>query len=337
MRVGLFLSVEHALEDDLQARLSDLMEFVRTARTAGFDFVHIGQHLLVPQFQYLQSLPVLGRIAAESGDMEIGTDVLLLPLYHPVHVAEMVATLDQICGGRFSLGVGLGYRDVESDSVGVGRKTRLGRFLEGIELIKKLWTEKWVTFSGDYFQVEDVTLATRPLQHPRPPIIVAASGDKMVKRAARIADAWSATGHGTVDTLVRQTDLYKAALAEAGKAFPPERFRLSKELYIAPTKEQAERECYPYLKAKYDAYTAWGQDSVLPEGESFSGSIAELAENRFIIGPPEDCIEAISKHHEAIRFRDFSFRLHYPGMPHRQVMSALDLFAERVLPIIKRL
>ena len=66
-----------------------------------------------PQFQYLQPVPVLARIAAESGDMEIGTDILQLPLLHPVQVAETVATLDQLCGGRFTLGVGLGYRPVE--------------------------------------------------------------------------------------------------------------------------------------------------------------------------------------------------------------------------------
>jgi len=335
MRVGLFLSLEHALGDDISRRFSDLLEFTAAAREARFDFVHAGQHLLVPQFQYLQSLPVLARLAAEAGQMEIGTDVLLLALHHPVHVAETIATLDVVCEGRFSFGVGLGYRDVEFDSLGIDKSTRLARFLESIELVKKLWTEDVVTFDGDFFQVNEVSLAVRPLRNPRPPIILAASGDKMVRRAATLADAWSATGHGTVDTLIRQTGVYKAALEKAGKPFPPEKFRLSKELYVAPTREQAERDAYPYIKAKYDAYSAWGQDGVLPAGESFSHSIEQLSKNRFIIGTPEDCVEQIMAHHAAIGFNDFSFRLHYPGMPHRQVMTALELFAERVLPAIR--
>ena len=335
MRVGLFLSLEHNLEDDIKTRFEDLLEFVRLARDAGFDYVHAGQHLLVPQFQYLQSLPVLARVAAEAGDMEVGTDVLLLALHHPVHVAEMVATLDVICAGRTSLGVGLGYREVEFDSLGIGRGTRLARFLESIELIKRLWTEENVTFDGKFFRVSDVTLAVKPVQRPRPPIVLAASGDKMVKRAAKIADAWSAAGHGTVDTLIRQTELYKTALSEGGKPFPPDKFRLSKELYVAPTREQAEKQSHPYIKAKYEAYSAWGQDAVLPSDESFSKSIEELSHNRFIIGTPDDCIEEIERHHEAMGFKDFSFRLHYPGMPHRQVMDALSLFAERVLPSLK--
>ena len=152
MRVGLFISLEHAPEDDVRVRFEDLLEFVRAARDAGFDFIHAGQHLLVPQFQYLQSLPVLARVAAEAGEMEIGTDVLLLALYHPVHVAELAATLDVICGGRFSLGVGLGYRDVEFDSLGIEKRTRLARFLESIELIKRLWTQDVVTFKGEFLK-----------------------------------------------------------------------------------------------------------------------------------------------------------------------------------------
>ena len=336
MRIGLFLSLEHALDDDISARFKELLEFVSFARDAGFDFVHAGQHLLVPQFQYLQSLPVLSRIAAESGDMEIGTDILLLALHHPVHVAELAATLDIICGGRFSLGVGLGYRDVEFESLGVRKGSRLKRFLESIELIKRLWTDQSVSFQGEYYQVEDVTLAARPLQQPRPPIVLAASADNMVRRAARVADALSLTGHGTVDTLVRQVEIYKDALQKQGKSFPPEKFRLSKELYVAPTREQAQRESFPYIEAKYDAYSAWGQDDVLPDGESFKKSIHELSQDRFIIGTPDDCIEQITAHHDAIGFQDFSFRLHYPGMPHQQLMGALDLFAQRVLPELKK-
>ena len=337
MRVGLYLSLEHGRGDDMAARLRDLFELVRTAREAGFELLLAGQHFLVPQFQYLQPVPVLARIAAESGDMEIGTDILQLPLLHPVQVAETVATLDQVCAGRFTLGVGLGYRPVEYESLGIRRQDRLARFIEAIELIKRLWTEDRVTFRGEHFRVEDVSIAIRPVQAPRPPILVAATGDRMVRRAATLADAWSAFGHGTLDTLVRQTGLYREALVDAGKPFPPERFRVSKELYVAATREQAQAECFPYIRAKYDAYRDWGQDTVLPPGESFEGSMSELTSGRFIIGSPDDCLEAIAEHHALLGFRDFCFRLHYPGMPHAQVMRALGLFADRVLPEVGKL
>ena len=337
MRVGLYLSLEHAKDDDLGARLQDLYEVVRTARQAGFELLLAGQHLLVPQYQYLQVLPILGRIAAESGDMEIGTDVLLLALHHPVHVAEMVATLDQVCGGRFTFSVGLGYRPEEYQALRIAKSERLGRMLESLELIKRLWKEDEVNFEGQYFQVHNATLAVKPMQKPRPPILIAATADKMIKRAATLADAWSAYGHGTFETLVRQTGLYRDMLAELGKPFPPERFRLSKELYVASTREQAEKEVFPFIAQKYDVYKDWGQDTVLPAGESFEGDIASLSSGRFIIGSPEDCVAGVTAHHEAIGFRDFCFRLHYPGMPHRQVMHSLDLFAERVLPSLKAL
>ena len=335
MRVGLFLSLEHELKDDRRQRFVDLTEFVRAADEAGFDFLHAGQHVLVPQFQYFQSLPVLARIAAEVSDIEIGTDILLLALHHPVHVAELVATLDVICNGRFSLGVGLGYRDVEFDSLGVAKGTRLRRFVESIEVIKKLWTEDVVTHHGEFYQLDEVSLAVRPLQNPRPPIIVAASGDKMVKRAARIADALSLTGHDTLDTLVRQVEIYRETLSSYGKTFPPKHFRVSKELFVGPTRALAEQHAFPFIEAKYKAYAAWGQDSVLPSGETFDQEIRALAKNRFIIGSPQECVDEVLRHHELLAFRDFSFRLHYPGMSHRQSMMALELFAEQVLPALQ--
>ena len=335
MRVGLYLALEHGRNDDLSARLQDLYEVVRTARQAGFELLLAGQHFLVPEYQYLQVLPVLGRIAAESGDMEIGTDVLLLALHHPIHVAETVATLDHVCGGRFTFSVGLGYRPEEYRALGIAKGERLGRMLESLELIKRLWTEDEVRFEGQYFRVENATLATKPLQKPRPPVLLAATADNMVKRAAVLADAWSAYGHGTFETLVRQTSMYREALAEAGKPFPPQRFRLSKELYVASTREQARKEVFPFIAHKYDVYKRWGQDTVLPSGETFDGDVASLASDRFIIGTPEDCVEALLAHHDAIGFRDFCFRLHYPGMPHAQVMRSLELFAERVLPRLR--
>ena len=190
MRIGLYLSLEHGRRDDMAARLRDLCELVRTARDAGFELLLAGQHFLVPQFQYLQPVPVLARIVVDSGDMEIGTDILQLPLLHPVQVAETVATLDQVCGGRFTLGVGLGYRPVEYESLGIRRQDRLARFIEGIDLIRRLWTEDRVTFRGEHFRVEDVSIAIRPAQAPRPPILVAATGDRMVRRAATLAGAW---------------------------------------------------------------------------------------------------------------------------------------------------
>ncbi len=336
MRFGLSLPIQHPVGDHLPQRVAELLEMVRLARQAGFHHVSASQHYLAAPFQYMQPLPLLARVAAEAGEMTLGTGIMLLALQHPVDVAESIATLDVICGGRFVFGVGLGYRDVEFDAFGIPRGQRLSRFLEALEVVQRLWTEERVTFHGKHFRLEDVGLTMRPLQKPRPPIVVAASSDKMVQRVARIGDAWAIAGHATLATLERQVALYRAALEAAGKPFPPPRFGLGKELYIARDMDMALREALPYLATKYEAYAQWGQDNVLPAGETFHLPIEQLRQDRFIVGDPAYCIEQIARHQERLGIQQMGFRLHWPGMPHQRVMQAIALLGEHVLPRFAR-
>ena len=332
MRFGLSLPMQHPMGDDLPQRFTELLEMVRLARQAGFHHVSASQHYLAAPFQYMQPLPVLARVAAEAGDMTLGTGIMLLALQQPVDVAESIATLDVICGGRLVFGVGLGYRDVEFDAFGIPRGQRLSRFLEALEVVKRLWTEDGVTFHGKHFHLQDVRLTMRPVQKPRPPIVVAASNDRMVERVARIGDAWTIAGHATLATLERQVALYRSALAAEGKPFPPPRFGLGKELYIARDMDTALREALPYLATKYEAYAQWGQDSVLPTGETFHLPIDQLRQDRFIVGDPAYCVEQIARHRERLGIQQMGFRLHWPGMPHARVMQAIQLLGEHVLP-----
>ncbi len=103
---------------------------MRAARDNGLHSVWVSQHYLATPFQMLQQLPVLARIAAEAGSMHLGTNIFLLPIHNPVYVAEQVATLDVICGGRFIFGCGLGYRPEEFAAFDVEMKVRVSRFLE---------------------------------------------------------------------------------------------------------------------------------------------------------------------------------------------------------------
>ena len=335
MRFSFALPVQYPVGEPITQRFGEMLEMVRVAREVGFDHLSAPQHYLAAPFQYLQPVPLLARLAAESGDMTLGTGVMLLALQNPVDVAESLATVDIISGGRLVFGVGLGYRDAEFDAFGVKRGTRLGRFLESLEVVKRLWTEETVTFEGKYFQLKDVSLTTRTVQMPRPPIVIAASNDKMIRRAASIGDAWAIAGHATFDTLQAQVALYAQALEEVGKPFPPKHFSQGKELFIARDMETARREALPHIATKYEAYAKWGQDEVMPEGETFDLPIEKLSENRFIIGDPEYCIEQIELHRERLQVNQMGFRLHWPGMSHTKVIRAIELFGERVIPHFK--
>jgi alkanesulfonate monooxygenase SsuD/methylene tetrahydromethanopterin reductase-like flavin-dependent oxidoreductase (luciferase family) len=303
----------------------------RLARDAGFDSIACGQHFLSPPYQNLQSIPLMARLAADSGSMQLILSILLLPLYNPVQVAEDVATLDVISEGRVVFGVGLGYRDVEYEAFNTNRRERTSRFLEALEVIRRLWTEEEVTFAGKHFHLTGAVCTIRPIQKPYPPIWIAANNDGAIARAGRLGCAWLLNPHATLTTLERQMQVYKAALVRAGKSVPAD-VPIIKELHVAKTREEAIKVAQPYLEGKYQAYADWGQDKALPGQESFRVPFEDLARDRFILGSVEDVIQQLEEHQRRLGITHFIFRIWWPGMEAYHAYRVIELMGEHVIP-----
>ena len=159
------------------------------AEAAGFDSVWLGEHHNSP---LLYPTPLLGlaAIASRTRRLGLGTAVLLLPLYHPLRVAEEAAMVDVISGGRLIFGVGVGYAPEEFAAFGVPLQERGSRMDEAVPLIKRLWSEETVTHHGTHYQVTNATVRPRPVQRPRPPLWFAGWVPPAIRRAARLGDAW---------------------------------------------------------------------------------------------------------------------------------------------------
>ncbi len=138
----------------------------------------------------------MGAVAADAAQrnrdahqkIRLSTNVALLPFYHPVRLAEDGAVLDILSGGRYEFQFGLGYRPEEFGAYGMEMKQRSRRADEMLEIIRRLWEGETVTFKGKYFSCDNATLTPRPVQQPRPPMIVGGFAPNAIKRAARMAD-----------------------------------------------------------------------------------------------------------------------------------------------------
>lgn len=233
MRYGLFVSAQHPAEADPSRYLHEHLEQVKFVRDNGFDSVFAGQHFLPDPFQMLQPTPLLARLASESGDMTVGSGVYLAALLNPVELAEQVATLDIICGGRFVFGVGLGYRAEENAAFELfSHRARV--LEEKLDVVRRLLEGERVTAAGHGYRLEDAKLSLRSISKPRPPIWLAANSDAAVRRAARLADAWFVNPHTTVDELERQIALFKAERGNAPGELPAMR-----EVCVRSTDEEA--------------------------------------------------------------------------------------------------
>ena len=334
MKLGFFVTNQYLPGESMPQKIQDSAEQVRAARDAGFSLIATGQHYLAAPYQMSTVFPLLSRLAAEAGDMQVAATVILVPLHNPVELAESIATLDCITGGRFVFGVGLGYRDEEYTAFGVERADRVERMRESLDVMKRLWTEDEVEFRGKYYQVPKTRPATRPVQKPHPPIWVAANNDVAIRRAARWGYPWIINPHATVPMVAKQFQGYMDTLKQAGQP-TPDVLPMMRELYVADDRETAYLESQPYLERKYAAYASWGQDKAMPGNESFSVPYQDLARDRFLLGSPDDVAQEMLRYQSELGVNYLIFRMQWPGMGQEQALRQVELMGREVLPRVR--
>lgn len=326
MEFGLLLVTQYDESRDLSDVGDELVGQTELARRSGFDSIHIGEHHATGRDQYLLNEAAMAHVAEHVGDMWLNATLCLLPYHNPVRIAELGATLDVLSGGRFRLGVGLGYRQEEYDIFGVTREDAPGRLIEGVEVIKRLWTEDSVTFEGEYFEYEDVSIRPKPHQHPRPPIWVGASNESSVRRAARIGDAFVGA-HVPFELARKQVADFRDERERVGSSLG--KVGLLREAYVGETTEDAENAVREHLLGKYESYMEWGQDDVI-EDDDFESPWEKLKRDRFLVGSPEDVASGIERYREELGLDHIVVRTQFPGMDLRDVRDSIERFGTAV-------
>lgn len=336
MKVGLFLANQQPPGADMVVALSRQINLVHLVRDLGWDSLWTGQHFLTDSSAQLSPVVAQARLAVEAGEMQIGLGVLLLPLLNPVDVAEQVASLDVVCGGRCVLGVALGYRQVEHDAFGLTIADARRRFTDNVRIVRGLLSGEPVDAQLPWCHLAGATLSVAPAQEGGVPVWVGADADPAVRRAARLGDAWLVNPHTTLSTVARQVDLYEEERRAAGLTNPEEQ-PVIREVVCAATEGQAEDLASRYLGPKYRAYAAWGQDQALPQGESFDLPFGALADQRFIVGTPDRCFEQLAEWRTRIGVTHLIIRGHWAGMPEVEAARSLQLLSNEVLPALRHL
>jgi alkanesulfonate monooxygenase SsuD/methylene tetrahydromethanopterin reductase-like flavin-dependent oxidoreductase (luciferase family) len=325
VKFGILASHQFPRDSSAARGIAETIEFVRTARDLGYDSVftinHFLGNLLTPQ-----TISMTARLIDHSGSMTLGTGILILPLFHPVHVAEEFATLDQLSGGRIVLGVGTGYRKEEFDSFQVDHETRGGRLGEGVRLIRRLWSDERVDFEGKFYTVQGKRIGVPPLQPGGPKIWIGAGARPAIERAAKIGDAWFTPGNSpSPEYLPKHVRIYDDALRAAGKPVEGIERPIIKEMFVHPDGDYARQLALEYLGREYAAY---GEYEAL---DWFKSRWHELVENSLIVGDPDTVVakvRAVAAH----GFNHFVFRSFWGGMPIALAQECLRTFAEQVRP-----
>jgi alkanesulfonate monooxygenase SsuD/methylene tetrahydromethanopterin reductase-like flavin-dependent oxidoreductase (luciferase family) len=336
MEFGFSMRGQYPAGTDMQETFAKACELARAADRLGYSYITKGQHYSTSPLQALQQVPFLSRIMVEAPNAKIVTGIVLLPLHKPLDIAEQLASVDVMSGGRLVFGSGIGYREVEFKAFGAEAKDRGRRFEENLTAIRRLWTEDSVSMKGSHFELEEASCSVKPVQKPTPPFWIGANVDAGIRRAARMADAWFINPHQTTETIERQLGVYRQALEAEGKPDPAV-LPMMRECFVAATEDEAVRLARPYIEAKYKSYHEWGQDKSMAAGDDdLSIPFEELVQDRFLLGSPDQVAEQVIDYNKRLGVNVIIPAFQQVGTPHNQAMDALHIFAEEVMPKVRQ-
>lgn len=298
------------------------------AETIGYDDVWLTEHHFVDDGHAPSPLIIAGAIATRTKRIRIGTSVLLLPLYDPVRVAEDGATIDLLSGGRFELGVGVGYRSEEFEGLGIEYRHRGARANEGLEIINRLWSGETVNFRGKHFNVASAKLSPMPLQKPRPPIWVGGFAKAAARRAARFADGY--VGTGDMSGIYK---MYCDELRAAGK--DPAAARIAGGMFwlvVANDPEKKWSEMAPHILFQLKVYSEWTRKAGMELFPPIPNLEALKASGIFQVVTPDAAVRAITDYAAAVPIERFYCWTIPPGYPVRKMDEHLELMATKVMP-----
>lgn len=300
-RVRFSLSVPLLRDPSASDPYRETYELARIAEEVGFDTATMGHHHFMPG-NLSDPLTFLATVAARTERLRVGTGIFQLPVHHPVRVAEQVATIDQLSGGRIALGVGLGWWALEYEVLGSVFRERGARMEEALRILRLVWQEEETSFDGRFWSFPTLTVHPRPVQRPHPPLWVAGVADAAIDRAARLGDAWLC---GPVQSRTRATEMvgtYRDACTRHGTR--PE-WILRRFAWIAPTRAEVEHDVLP---AYVDGLLAHWRESAeedeeralfarIDAGEDVPAS--EIADERLLWGAPDDVVGQIERYRAA--------------------------------------
>jgi probable F420-dependent oxidoreductase len=248
-----------------------IQSFLKKADTSGYHSVWVQEVL---DASLLEPASLLTYAAALTQNVRLGSAVLLTTLRIPLQMAKTLAALDQLSQGRLILGAALGSNTQNYPAYGISAENRLRRFLEGIALIRKLWTEERVNHKGEYWELHDECLNPKPIQKPHPPIWLGGSHPNALRRAVQLGDGWIG-GRTPIDKFKSHVIAVRQILEELNR--DPADFMIGKRVYIAvdSNRTRAERGLNEWFSQVYGA--------------------GDIASSAAIYGSEQECVDKIGE------------------------------------------
>ncbi len=347
MKFGLHYQLPcHDSQSPVQ-RYRDTLDQAVYAETLGFESVWPVEQHFNPQLSILPSpLLLLSALAERTHTLRLGIAIVLLPLSHPVRIAEEIATLDVLSNGRAEFGIGRGSIPTHFSGFGVAQAESRDRMLEALEIIRQAWTNERLSFQGKFFNIENLSIVPKPVQHPHPPIRAAANSEDTFELMGRLGyPIFVASQVNPFFRIKEYIPLYREARRAAGH---PDRggedVTLLGPLYVGESEAQIRQDLEPsirrFLQSVASLYASQGAEleAVAPRIKEVLERIRTMTYEKMrevmaIFETPEACVERLKRYEEDFGMGRMICWFNPGGLvPHKQVMRSMELFAAKVMP-----
>jgi alkanesulfonate monooxygenase SsuD/methylene tetrahydromethanopterin reductase-like flavin-dependent oxidoreductase (luciferase family) len=297
----------------------------------GYDAVWLAEHHF-NSFSVCPSVHLMGmHVADRTSNLRIGMAITLAAFYHPLRIAEEVALLDVLSGGRVNWGAGRGFDPTEYRVFGVTPEDSYPRFREHVDIVQRAWTDGRLTYQGEHWQFDNVEVLPKPLQQPHPPMWLAAGSPEAVEWSAKQGYTIMMDPHASHREIGRKRQLYEDTLVAAGHSMEGRQIPMARLLAVAPTRAEAEDVARRGASWIVAAYANPGRQAIVSPTVTEAGPpghqvdpVQRYVDDVVMWGTPEEVTDQIAELRESISL-DY---LMCAPLSH----STFEMFTERVMP-----
>ncbi|HUF82178.1 MAG TPA: LLM class flavin-dependent oxidoreductase [Burkholderiales bacterium] len=340
MDFGIFLLLQSPSTRPPQEVYACAMEQAQAAESLGFRNAWLAEHHFSTYGYLSRPLQFATHIAAKTTKLRVGTAVVVVPLHHPLIIAEEIATLDLLSGGRIDIGFGRGYQRYEFERLGLQLDSGGQRWDESLDILVKAFEGKPFSYDGKIFKIPETSIFPQPIQKPHPPIWVVAQSPYSLEAAGRRGFNVLTGGFGvSFERLAEFGQILEKTFAESKHARLPT-VGVQKAVYVTKDKAEARDAVQHALwnmrvtLSLRNNYEKVENGSAIPVPGKAEPDVDELLENYFVIGTPEHCIRQVKRIRDCTGMSYFNCNFCFGDLDQTRVLQSMEMFAREVAPAL---
>jgi luciferase family oxidoreductase group 1 len=341
LNFGTFLLMQSPSARSSQEIYSRALDIAQAAEGLGYGNIWLAEHHFSTYGYLSRPAQLATYIAAKTTRIRVGTAVIVVPLHHPLIVAEEIATLDLLAGGRVDIGLGRGYQHYEFERLGLELDTSRQRWEESVDVILEAFKGKPFTYDGKLFRIPETTIFPQPVQTPHPPIWVTAQSPESIEATVRRGFNVLTGGFGVpIERMAEFRKLFDRLVAE-NKPAQPLKVGVQRAVYVTDTLADARAAAEEARWNMRVTLSLRNHQERVENGRAIAvpmpkePDVDDLLDRFLVIGTPDTCIRQLKRIQEMVGITHFNCSFWFGDVEHPRVLKSMELFAKDVMPAFR--